>query len=791
MFFQRQSRGTIFLAAWVSLLAGCEKTPLPPPTATSAAPSAAPSAPVAFVLDPQLLADRPDEYTAPRRVLARIQSNLERVAARKEPVGVPKEVKADGLEAFVLAYHAVLDGNAGAADALEKIGAFAIGRLETKIQSAKKERGTDSSSVPVGHEIENYVKLVSESAKAPIKDPEDLVTRLVATMRLVDAALLMESGHYVYDDSYDLFEREDHTLLRPIDHFRDGAWIRLPCSMISSHRKALEAADKRLGKASGPLLSCPVPEKRQHDYEFMERGAKSPAEWASAFVREPLKTQKNAPSPNALTTSATPSPPWNWDQAIEYMNEDPDAAEKALTAAAAKNIVGKLDYALFLQAFRPSSKTRDEKIKKLVAEVDKASAAALKKSGDEFLTRDGSIDRRDYDGTEESLIGSIRLASSSGSANTTSAFYAIPCAILMARPKLLEATEPLFGGNRDNFLPRAGCSWGRGGVKGFPNQELTVWRNATEEADGYFLENFSGTMRFGLASNMNLEEETLRTNPQKLLQEEAPKMQWPYETWSYMTPEGRTIYKKLLGLAEPLQSKLFAHYKARRIAEKDAERIAHAALFQAVWGADCGKAAPGRTLRKLVVDGAPESEIRAFVAAKEYEDEKRLEPFRACAKLTGTDPLIHLAVLAPHLLPVLWELFPKPMERAKDLDVEVDPNMPNLFGKTPLMVAAQQNQLQAAKLLLDHGAAIDRTTFKKVPPSEEPELAHDARTALMYAAARGSFDMIRLLLDRGADKYAADTKGRRPVHYLLGLGPVAANPKLSAAEVSEAVKLLY
>lgn len=61
----------------------------------------------------------------------------------------------------------------------------------------------------------------------------------------------------------------------------------------------------------------------------------------------------------------------------------------------------------------------------------------------------------------------------------------------------------------------------------------------------------------------------------------------------------------------------------------------------------------------------------------------------------------------------------------------------------------------------------------------------------MYAAARGSLDMIRLLLDRGADKYASDTKGRRALHYLLGQGPVAANPKLSGAELAEATKRLY
>jgi hypothetical protein len=234
-----------------------------------------------------------------------------------------------------------------------------------------------------------------------------------------------------------------------------------------------------------------------------------------------------------------------------------------------------------------------------------------------------------------------------------------------------------------------------------------------------------------------------------------------------------------------------AHYQTRGIGEKDAERIARSGLFWAVWGADCGKAPPPRSLRKLIVEGAPSVLIRVFIEAGNYKNETALEPFRACAKTTGMDPLIHLAVANAEVLSVLWELFPNPIKDAQKLDVEVDPNTPNHFGKTPLMVAAQQNQVKSATLLLDHGASLERTTFKKGEAMGDPELAHDARTALMYAGARGSLEMIRLLVNRGADKYAADTKGRRALHYLLGQGPVAANPTLTPAELAEAAKLLY
>ena len=783
---KRRTIGWTLLVAGLVSAAGCEKNPLPAATSASAAPSSSAPTPPVLALDPALLVDRKDEFTSPRRVLARIQGDLERIAAGKEPSKPPKDVTLDGLEAFVPAYHAVMKNDAGAADALAKVASLAKARLDPKLASAKRERDRTENSLPKGHTIDEYVKFVSGIANEPIKDADGLIVRLVATMRLVDAALLMESGHEVYDDSYDLFDRHDELFLRPIDHFRDSTWLRLPCPTILKQRKSIEAADKRLGNAAGSILSCPTPEKHEHDFLFMEQVAKDPGHAASLVTRTPAPTKKSESSPDPVA----PPPPWNENTAVDFMSENLEAAEKALATAAGKNIVGKLDYALFLHTFRPASKTRDATIKKLIAEVDKASAKAAKKRDDEFLVKDSSIGRTDYNGTDESLIGSIRLASSSGAANTTSAFYAIPCDILMAKPKLLDATEPLFGGNRDNFLPRAGCSWGRGFVRGFPDAELEQWQNASEEADGKFLFNFAGTMRFALASGKNLEVETFRLNPRSFL-EDVPKMQWPYETWSYMTPESRHIYQKLLTIAEPLKNKLVAHYKRRGIDEQDAEKIARAGLFRVVWGAHCGKAPPSRSLRKLVVDKAPISEIRAFVEKGEYQDENKLEPFHECAEQTGMDPLIHMAVLYPEVLPVLWELFAKPVEKAKNLDLEIDPNTPNAFGKTPLMVAAQQDQVQSAKLLLDRGASMDRTTYKRPTQSDDMELGHDARTALMYAAARGSLDMIRLLLDRGADKYAADTKGRRALHYLLGQGPVAANPKLSSAELAEAAKLLY
>ena len=78
-----------------------------------------------------------------------------------------------------------------------------------------------------------------------------------------------------------------------------------------------------------------------------------------------------------------------------------------------------------------------------------------------------------------------------------------------------------------------------------------------------------------------------------------------------------------------------------------------------------------------------------------------------------------------------------------------------------------------------------------VPYRFERAAPHDARSPLMYAAASGSLAMIRLLLDAGADPFQADSKGARPIDYLLGYGPTGANSRLTEEERERAAKWLF
>jgi ankyrin repeat protein len=81
-------------------------------------------------------------------------------------------------------------------------------------------------------------------------------------------------------------------------------------------------------------------------------------------------------------------------------------------------------------------------------------------------------------------------------------------------------------------------------------------------------------------------------------------------------------------------------------------------------------------------------------------------------------------------------------------------------GFTPLHLAAQQGAVEAARILLDHGAEVDRVNVF-------------GNSALFIAVfnSPGRGDMIALLRERGADPRLANKSGQTPV----GLARLIAN----------------
>jgi uncharacterized protein len=111
------------------------------------------------------------------------------------------------------------------------------------------------------------------------------------------------------------------------------------------------------------------------------------------------------------------------------------------------------------------------------------------------------------------------------------------------------------------------------------------------------------------------------------------------------------------------------------------------------------------------------------------------------------------------------------------LELGLDPNEVGASGRTPLMTAARLDLVDAASILLEHGASSDAKAKDAVAQTDSTgdplcmtgdKAAGDTpgRTALSYAAELGSPQMVRLLLDHGADKTRSDSVGHRASDYV-------------------------
>jgi uncharacterized protein YecT (DUF1311 family) len=110
-----------------------------------------------------------------------------------------------------------------------------------------------------------------------------------------------------------------------------------------------------------------------------------------------------------------------------------------------------------------------------------------------------------------------------------------------------------------------------------------------------------------------------------------------------------------------------------------------------------------------------------------------------------------------------------------------NPDFPNEFGKTPLMVAAHLNRVDAVRALLKAGAKINLATNGGEDPNCSRPL-RTGRTALMYAAENASPVVMKVLLDAGADPTSRDSKSNTVDFYL------ARNPRLTAEQIKLGVK---
>jgi ankyrin repeat protein len=103
------------------------------------------------------------------------------------------------------------------------------------------------------------------------------------------------------------------------------------------------------------------------------------------------------------------------------------------------------------------------------------------------------------------------------------------------------------------------------------------------------------------------------------------------------------------------------------------------------------------------------------------------------------------------------------------LDAKVDVNARDAADFTPLMVAASNGSVEAVKLLLSRGARVNDVSGAGEVVIHAPArvkngtLALGSFTALLLAAPAGSAELVKTLIDAGADVNATDIRGMTPL----------------------------
>lgn len=102
----------------------------------------------------------------------------------------------------------------------------------------------------------------------------------------------------------------------------------------------------------------------------------------------------------------------------------------------------------------------------------------------------------------------------------------------------------------------------------------------------------------------------------------------------------------------------------------------------------------------------------------------------------------------------------KPAIVAALLAAKVDANGVDADGRSLLHLAVGYQQIPIAKLLLAHGAKVD---------ARETKGLSDGQTPLFTAIVFGDLEMVKLLLDSGADPNVEDARFEAPINYAISM----------------------
>lgn len=449
------------------------------------------------------------------------------------------------------------------------------------------------------------------------------------------------------------------------------------------------------------------------------------------------------------------------------LTKDPKGAERQLRLI--EDPSAKAVLAVLLHEYRPKSpKTR--------AEIEKLLKDVAPRDEDTSL----------YNGTTKSLVDAV----------VDHFPREIPCALIRKDQDLRHLAGPRYASSADGRLPYPDCNLDRD--FSIP-PSVKAYIDAAKVPAKDFVGTYGGSMRFMHAQREYQAELSMHLFPRSFLktpEEYGEYGAWraglddwlPFENWSYLSLSNRHTFDSLSTKYRQARDDLAQHYQSTfglnpREAAIIARRALQAFAYEGHW-----TRADRSGLRHMILSGVPTTRIAAMLAplddvAKAPETKFNYSHYEWGWTFAGApDPLPHIAVGRPDVLRLL-------------LEKGADPRATNPFKKTAPMAAAQENNIESLRILLAAGAPVHDITDGKRKSWDQHDLSsvnlhHDGRSALHYAAASGGLEVIRLLLDAGADPQQPDNKGLRPVHYLLGEGPVAANRVIPNERFREAVQLL-
>jgi len=144
------------------------------------------------------------------------------------------------------------------------------------------------------------------------------------------------------------------------------------------------------------------------------------------------------------------------------------------------------------------------------------------------------------------------------------------------------------------------------------------------------------------------------------------------------------------------------------------------------------------SLRTLILSDASNDEVLDYLNEDKFKNDENNYSYKACSDHALISPLISVSIRrgAEFLTTLRNKYEGLSKDDIENFDFDFNINAENQFGKTPLMEALQDNQIEAVSWLIENGADLDKNIDgSKIKysyiPGKETYFDNDYRTPLM------------------------------------------------------------